>query len=561
MKYLFLFTIGPVKGFIENSRKAMDLYAGSRILSELMLQAAKKLAGEKNVQILVPLIPESPAKDAVNIPNRIVADFDGYSQDEMRKTAEALAQFVKNRFSDLCRDMLEEAKIEQEGTELAKKQWRDFLEIYWMYEEYGPPNYPQVYEKLHTEIEQVKEVRLFSQNDEPWGRKCMLFPAYNAIFAKKSKHGDKIRYPDHINPKCVYDITKNAYLRYAVKPNEALSSLALVKRIYGKTVTEIYSTRSMLLKSKVTEQMFLEAGICSSDGEQLDMTANAVYDLEHGNDRNEDEYGPREFEKAKKLLDIIKKSSVKLCSYYAIIKFDGDSMGDAFRELKTAAEQQELSKQISRFANEVPDVIKQYGGLPVFAGGEDFLGFLPLSSLFDCVKVLHKSFLERIRRTFSMGISIAHLMQPLKAVMEYADRMEASAKRTPDKNAFAVSIIKRSGNHILMPAYKLTAERAAPQWNDVGELVQILNQAQCSRSMLYTISDLFQCFTGEHVKPEDQLAEALLRNSVEHSAASGDQANKEELVKRIMQFYKNAAYTEDFLQTMDGILFLAREVV
>lgn len=39
MKDLFLFTIGPVKEFIESSRKLMDLYAGSSLLSELMREA------------------------------------------------------------------------------------------------------------------------------------------------------------------------------------------------------------------------------------------------------------------------------------------------------------------------------------------------------------------------------------------------------------------------------------------------------------------------------------------------------------------------------------------
>lgn len=327
MKYLFLFTIGPVKGFIENSRKAMDLYAGSRLLSELMLAAADRLAQGKNIQILVPLISESPVKDSINIPNRIVADFNGYSRDEMMSMAEELAVFVTTSFCNLCRDMLQKAGIQPDGILLAEKQWNDFLEIYWMFEAYGSSSYSQVYQKLHSEIQEVKGIRPFSQSAEPWGRKCMLFPEYNAIFAKKKKHGGKSEYPKHTNENYVYDITENAYLHYAVKPNEALSSLALVKRIYGKALTDIYSTRYMLLKNRVSEQLFLEAGIRDSDGEQWDMIANAVYDLEHGNALKEDEYGPKEVEKAMRLQKIMKEKNIKLCSYYAIIKFDGDSMG------------------------------------------------------------------------------------------------------------------------------------------------------------------------------------------------------------------------------------------
>ena len=37
MTHLFLFTIGPVQSFIAQARKTRDLYAGSRLLSELVL--------------------------------------------------------------------------------------------------------------------------------------------------------------------------------------------------------------------------------------------------------------------------------------------------------------------------------------------------------------------------------------------------------------------------------------------------------------------------------------------------------------------------------------------
>ena len=35
-KHLFLFTISPVQAFIAQARKAQDLYAGSRLLSDLV---------------------------------------------------------------------------------------------------------------------------------------------------------------------------------------------------------------------------------------------------------------------------------------------------------------------------------------------------------------------------------------------------------------------------------------------------------------------------------------------------------------------------------------------
>ena len=54
-QYLFLFTIGPVQGFIAQARKTRDLYAGSAILGEIISAAidqTKKMAEKSLFQIL-----------------------------------------------------------------------------------------------------------------------------------------------------------------------------------------------------------------------------------------------------------------------------------------------------------------------------------------------------------------------------------------------------------------------------------------------------------------------------------------------------------------------------
>lgn len=43
MRYLLLFTIGPVQPLIVNSRKVSDMFAGSRLLSSLMQDALQIL--------------------------------------------------------------------------------------------------------------------------------------------------------------------------------------------------------------------------------------------------------------------------------------------------------------------------------------------------------------------------------------------------------------------------------------------------------------------------------------------------------------------------------------
>lgn len=563
MSNLFLFTIGPVKGFIDNSRKSMDLYAGSRFLSELMAEAAGWAANQENLQILFPCISMESQGGPANIPNRLVAEVKSDSEAEMRKMAEKLSEFVKETFRQKCHDMLCEAGIERRGLEMAARQWNDFLEVYWVFEKYDSLDYSEAYERVFTRIQEVKGIRPFSQSGEPWGRKCILFPEYNAIFAKKYELDGKKVYPYNTNPNYVCDITENPYLQYVVKPREALSAIALVKRIYGKKETDFCSIRHMMLLNRVDskKELFSEAGIQMEHGEFMDMVANAVYDLDNEQELDEEEYTREVIQKSQILYKRMKERNVKLSSYYAIIKFDGDNMGDAFRALKTPDKQQELSKKISSFAAEAPGIILSYHGLPVFAGGEDFLGFLPLDGLFDCIAELHDRFLNLVQRNFSVGISIGHLMQPLKEVMEYVDEAEAAAKRMSGKNAAAVNIIKRSGNIVKIPPYKLSGDDAEIQWKHLGEMVQMLKNNQCSKSLFFNITNLMKHFLEEDVKPEEVMAAALLKDCVARSTMEDKQVNKELLLEKLMLFYRHAGNVSEFLNTLDGIVFLSGEVI
>ena len=54
MKYLFLFSITPVQGFINQARKTQDLYAGSFILSHLCRTAAERAEQDYKARVIFP---------------------------------------------------------------------------------------------------------------------------------------------------------------------------------------------------------------------------------------------------------------------------------------------------------------------------------------------------------------------------------------------------------------------------------------------------------------------------------------------------------------------------
>lgn len=559
MRYLFMFTIGPVKAFIENSRKARDLYAGSKLLSELMEDCVTCLSQDDRIRLLFPAVSDEDAPP--NMPNRLVAELTGYTDKQIHDQAERLTVFVKKRFLKKCSGLFAAVGLKLEMFELAVRQLEDFLEVFWVCVEYEEEPYHSAYQRLFTAMQDVKSIRDFSQIREPWGRKCMLYPQYNAIFAKKSMYDGTWKYPYHTNPDYVYDITEIPSLRYMVKEKEALSAVGLVKRLYNRGAVRIYSTRQMLLRKQVSSEMLKEAGILESDAVQMDMVANAVYDLYNENIPVEDEYTAEAAQVAERLYKMLREKQIRLSSYYCIIKFDGDNMGECFRNLETEEEQRQLSSNIDTFARLVPEIFLKYSGLPVFAGGEDFFGFLPLDHMFQCLEELYQKFGKVVGLTFSAGISVAHLMQPLKEVMEQVDSMEQVAKNRDGKQAFAIGIIKRSGETVRLPAFHLPEMRKGPGLKKMGELVRLLQDSGCPKSLFFQIADQLKYFIRENSAwLEPSMVEPLIVKCVSGAFVDDGLISRNELVKSLMDFYIESGSTVDFLNTLNGITFLSREV-
>ena len=72
MKYLFLFTIGPVQSFIAQARKTMDLKAGSDMLSKLTLAGIQTARHQFGAKLIFPYLPEGEKPDSM--PNKFLAE-------------------------------------------------------------------------------------------------------------------------------------------------------------------------------------------------------------------------------------------------------------------------------------------------------------------------------------------------------------------------------------------------------------------------------------------------------------------------------------------------------
>lgn len=163
----------------------------------------------------------------------------------------------------------------------------------------------------------------------------------------------------------------------------------------------------------------------------------------------------------------------KCQDYYAVLKSDGDSMGEMLKTLKTPPEIMRYSRQCLKFCADAAKVLLHYGALPIYAGGDDLLAIMPvlgfnsetgetcdIFSMVERLRTLFNKSFEEAREahggkpTISFGISIQHCKSPIYEALECAGDMLYRAK-SGAKNACAISLRKHSGQQALFYETKM----------------------------------------------------------------------------------------------------------
>jgi len=164
-------------------------------------------------------------------------------------------------------------------------------------------------------------------------------------------------------------------------------------------------------------------------------------------------------------------------SYYAVLAGDGDGTGRWLSGMDSNGElfnlgpgfHEAMSASLARFAASnarhiVEDIEKQgadqkhFQGKLIFAGGEDVLAILPADQAIACACALRQAYQAlmphqaKARFTYSAGIAIGHIKEPLQDMIEAARLAENRAKNELDRNALSVTLFKRSGETILWGA-------------------------------------------------------------------------------------------------------------
>jgi len=149
--------------------------------------------------------------------------------------------------------------------------------------------------------------------------------------------------------------------------------------------------------------------------------------------------------------------------YFAIVRADGDSFGTYINFLgDNEPKLQEFSKKIFDYSLRLPDIVEDYGGVCVFAGGDDLLALMPIVSnkgtIVDALQEIDTAFAEifnGISVTLSFGVSITYHKFPLYEALQMSyDALMQAKNQKNQKNALVIKATKHSGQSFDLKLYK-----------------------------------------------------------------------------------------------------------
>jgi CRISPR-associated protein Cmr2 len=516
-QYMLIFSLGSVQAFIEQARKTRDLWLGSFLIAQLMEAAMREVeAANLNVEFVYPadrtLKPES---DYATLPHKYVAIFDSLTdaQTAVEKSESGMSKCWDTLRQDVWKGVIPEQYKNDETLRTIWDMQSDLgvcFETYWVIVEGSPASYNTWLRRAEDALDARKRLKDFQFRQEP-GEKSTISGEREALHGRlNDRHSIREQVKDFWKllaaPRTMSarEISKDG--------SERLDAVDTIKRFASKSSTiklqAFPSTSSIATATFVERLLALETDqfnkwLTATDRLD-DISPDAIPYLEKlqqnigkheeilkrdGDCFFKETFTTRHLEKdhgfqaevaagiagagREGLCDLFKatdKESIRRPTpYYAIVKMDGDRMGDFLGTLDRERHE-EIGKKLSSFAREAaPQLIEgEYPGRLVYAGGDDVLALVPLArdlswegrkeegtihTLLDLIYQLRLRFGEITQGvsgvsgpvTSSAGIAVAHHYTPLSAVLRATREAERLAKDRYNRDSLVVTIMRRSG--------------------------------------------------------------------------------------------------------------------
>lgn len=480
-------SIGPVQGFVSQSRRTRDLWGSSYLLSFLSAHAmrgAEKAGGG----IVRPRVEEDELYQWVkgrrsgdpprigSVPNHFVAKVDGEVSVVARRAEEALMDAWCKVHEAVWCDFV--APVEASGLDVRSiwdRQVRAFWEIAWTAAD-DPAQKGLLARRKHW--------RDHWPPDEP-GDKCTVMHDLQELSGYVRSEGKQ----DRDNQERFWSDLRKRVGRLDIRENERLCAVALTKRLFPKNAKKALGwnvdglhwpstvhvgavpwikrvgTAAPELARSYADAVKAVAGE-AGDFARLDANWFHSESVENGDrcplrEEYSDDVRSKEVRgKLKQMLrEIAKKTDGKAGrplgyppKYYALLLADGDRLGKLVSELGG----QTVGRALAEFTSRVQSIVEKNDGVTVYAGGDDVMAMLPLPTAIPCADKLSRRYQEAFgdiggaknRATLSAAVVFAHIRYPLSSVIGRAHRLlDDVAKDENGRDSLAVGVLKPGGTY------------------------------------------------------------------------------------------------------------------
>ena len=201
--------------------------------------------------------------------------------------------------------------------------------------------------------------------------------------------------------------------------------------------------------------------------------------------------------------------------YYAVVNSDGDKVGTLLKALCKDVEISEQSDRINIFsracldyAGEAAKLVGKYGGMTIYAGGDDLLFIAPVHSIFSLCSELDEMFKKTLKKglevvtltddevnvSLSFGVAVQYVKYPLYEALERARVQLYKAKESCGNrsngsgisggNRLGIELVKHSGKTV-----QLMVENKKLETIDNLIKYRATTNDQALESVLYNLQD------------------------------------------------------------------------
>jgi CRISPR-associated protein Cmr2 len=468
-EWLLKLSFGPVQSFIAAARSSRDLWAGSRILSEIVRGSARHLIDAAAAQGAPPplIYPASAqvARDvqaqglsAGNLSNEILARVEAADESALRRLVQAAQDAGRAVFVGIA----EAERIKWQQTlgqaELRRALWdAQVAEAFvfnaaWVRLDGGP------YDDRLRMLKRMMAARRQSVTFAP-------HPLPNAF----ALEGIPKSWLDGINESVLPESREAAKRRFDLGQNEQLDALGCIKRSYGKSEAFTALTRlaaepwlhalaesqpETLRALDAVHRRLMRSDYATPSTGNRGRYAAFPYDAglffggalaeaqaQAGRDGDADSMAA-----LAEVETLLRRLRTRPNPYVALLFADGDGMGAFMGRATTQSQHGRMSDAIAAFSAQVPEIARETGGHAIYHGGDDVMIACVLPTAIDCARDLARAFVGHMDRlqqalvedglviapdalpTLRVGIAICHVKEPMNFIRHNTASAERLAK-------------------------------------------------------------------------------------------------------------------------------------